>query len=195
MSKYKYFCETFGKVDHALVHSVARCDSYWFMILHLWEAESAFCALCAVSVLPRVFLSVSSVAQKILRFAQDDSWMLRMTVRRSVLHVIRSVTAVMLSGAKHLSHHSAPLSFRPSTFHCYFDRAERVEKSICCAAPSSEYAASDDYSSGAVGSSILKGSPRAWLLPSMKCYILWTPNALTINYLTINTVGQKHPPC
>ena len=39
---------------------------------------------------------------------------LRMTVRRSVLHVIRSVTAVMLSGAKHLSYHSVPLSFRPS---------------------------------------------------------------------------------
>ena len=92
------------------------------MILYSWDAESAICALCAVSVLPRVFLSVSSVEQKILRFAQDDSvdkaqddsWMLRMTVRRSVLHVIRSATTVMLSGAKHLSHHSAPLSFRPS---------------------------------------------------------------------------------
>ena len=58
--------------------------------------------------------------------------LLKMTVGRSVLHVIRSVTAVMLSGAKHLSHHSAPslsflpftsLSFRLSASHCNFDRA------------------------------------------------------------------------
>jgi len=47
----------------------------------------------------------------------------------TVLHAIRDAIPVMLSGAKHLSHYSAPLSFRPSTFHCHFDRAERVEKS------------------------------------------------------------------
>jgi len=36
---------------------------------------------------------------------------------------------------------------------------------MLCVAPSSEYTVSDDYSAGAAGSSILKGSPRAWLLP------------------------------
>ena len=33
------------------------------------------------------------------------------------------------------------------------------------AVPSPEYAVSDDYSADAAGSSTLKGSPRAWLLP------------------------------
>ena len=76
--------------------------------------------------------------------------------RHSVLHAIRDAIPVMLSGAKHLSHHSAPLSFRPSgaSGEIYLLRG-----------PSSEYAVSDDYSSGAAGSSAPKGSPRAWLLP------------------------------
>ena len=89
----------------------------------------------------------------------------------------------MLSEAKHLSHYFS---------HCHFDRAERVEKSVLlCAAPSSEYAVSDDYSAGAAGSSILKGSPRAWLLPfsHLEMVCLWTRNALSINRLTVNTVG------
>ena len=47
-------CETLGKGDRALVRSVACCDSYWCMILHPWESESAIGALCALSVLPRV---------------------------------------------------------------------------------------------------------------------------------------------
>ena len=34
--------------------------------------------------------------------------------RHSVLHAIRDAIPVMLIGAKHLSYHSAPLSFRPS---------------------------------------------------------------------------------
>ena len=51
------FRKTLGMGDRALVHSVACCDSYWCMILHPWEAESAFCALCAISSLPRVLLS------------------------------------------------------------------------------------------------------------------------------------------
>ena len=50
------FCKTLGMGDRALVCSVACCDSYWFMILHPWEFESAFCALCATLVLPRVLL-------------------------------------------------------------------------------------------------------------------------------------------
>ena len=50
------FCKTLGMGDRALVCSVACCDSYWFMILHPWESESAICALCAISVLPRVLL-------------------------------------------------------------------------------------------------------------------------------------------
>ena len=73
VSENSLLCKTLGNVDHALVRSVAYFVSYWFMILHLWEAESAICALCDLSFLPRVFLSVSSVEQKILRFAQDDS--------------------------------------------------------------------------------------------------------------------------
>ena len=51
------FCETLGPGDRALVRSVVCCDSYWCMILHPWEFESAFCALCATLVLPRVLLS------------------------------------------------------------------------------------------------------------------------------------------
>ena len=53
-----------------------------------------------------------------------------------------------------------------------------MEKSgIFCAAPSSEYAVSDDYSAGAAGSSTLTGSSRAWLLPfsppiMMRTYVL-----------------------
>ena len=55
---------------------------------------------------------------------------------------------------------------------------------MLCAAPSSEYAVSDDYSAGAAGSSSPKGSPRAWLLPfslpiMMRTYVLegrfWSP--------------------
>ena len=139
VSEYKYFCETLGTADRALVRSVACCDSYWFMILHLWEAESAFCALCDLSFLPRVFLSVSSVEQKILRCAQDDSWTklrmivwtkLRMAVRRSVLHLIRSVTAVMLSGAKHLSYHSAPCHFDRALPSCHFARASHLRVTL-----------------------------------------------------------------
>ena len=77
--------------------------------------------------------------------------------RASHCHFDRARPIVMLSEAKHLSHHSA---------HCHFDRAERVEKSgMLSAAPSSEYTVSDDYSAGAAGSSTPKGSPRAWLLP------------------------------
>ena len=71
--------------------------------------------------------------------------------------------------------------------------------------------------SGAVGSSTLKGSPRAWLLPEYhpkcsggafseksvtpnvqvtpKVTVLWTRNALSMNGLTINTVGIFDPPC
>ena len=151
VSEYKYFCETLGTADRALVRSVACCDSYWFMILHLWEAESAFCALCAISVLPRVFLSVSSVEQNILRFAQDDSVDKAQDDSEAVsltcyskchrCHVERSETSFTPF---------RPLSFRPNTFHCHFDRAahchfdrafpschfdraERVEKSVCYA--------------------------------------------------------------
>ena len=54
------FCKTLKTLrtgDRALVRSVACCDSYWCMILHPWEFESAFCALCAISPLPRVLLS------------------------------------------------------------------------------------------------------------------------------------------
>jgi len=50
------FCKTLGMGDRALVRSVACCDSYWFMILYPWEYESAICALCDISVLPRVLL-------------------------------------------------------------------------------------------------------------------------------------------
>ena len=50
-------CETLGAADHALVRSVAGCDSYWCMILHPWEYESAIYALCAISSFPRVLLS------------------------------------------------------------------------------------------------------------------------------------------
>ena len=49
-------CETLGTGDRALVRSVACCDSYWCVILHPWESESAICALCAISALPRVLL-------------------------------------------------------------------------------------------------------------------------------------------
>ena len=65
------------------------------------------------------------------------------------------------------------------------------------AAPSSEYTVSDDYSSDAAGSSPPKGSPRAWLLPfsHLEMVCLWTRNALSINCLTINTVGIFDPPC
>ena len=76
---------------------------------------------------------------------------------------------------------SLSLSFRPSAPHCHVERSETsftpfrplsfrpsgASGEICmlCAAPSSEYTVSDDYSAGAAGSSALKGSPRAWLLP------------------------------
>ena len=50
------FNKTLGTGDQALVRSVACCDSYWFMILYPWESESAICALCDISVLPRVLL-------------------------------------------------------------------------------------------------------------------------------------------
>ena len=73
VSENSLLCKTLGNVDHALVRSVACCDSYWCMILYPWDAESAICALCDLSFLPRVFLSVSTVEQKILRCAQDDS--------------------------------------------------------------------------------------------------------------------------
>ena len=88
---------------------------------------------------------------------------------------------------------------------------------MLCAAPSSEYTFSDDYSAGAAGSSTTKDSPRAWLLPenhpqcpygtfleksvtpnvqvTPKVAVLWTRNALSMNRLTINTVGIFDPPC
>ena len=50
------FCKTLGKVNHALVRFVACCDSYWCVIMYPWEYESAICAQCAISVLPRVLL-------------------------------------------------------------------------------------------------------------------------------------------
>ena len=56
----------------------------------------------------------------------------------------------------------ALLSFRPS--------GASGEICMLCAAPSSEYTVSDDYSAGAAGSSTLKGSPRARLLPIMSPY-------------------------
>ena len=167
VSEYKYFCETLGTADRALVRSVACCDSYWFMILHLWEAESAFCALCDLSFLPRVFLSVSSVEQNILRFAQDDSVDKAQDDSEAVsltcyskchrCHVERSETSFTPF---------RPLSFRSSVSLLSF-RPSGASGEICmlCAAPLSEYTVSDDYSSGAAGSSAPKGSPRAWLLP------------------------------
>ena len=82
----------------------------------------------------------------------DDSLLLMVKVWHSVLHVIRSAIPVMLSGAKHLSHHSALSlisSFRPtvisterfplsflllcSSDYVDCDRANRVEKSVCYA--------------------------------------------------------------
>ena len=199
VSENSLLCKTLGNVDHALVRSVAYFVSYWFMILHLWEAESAICALCDLSFLPRVFLSVSSVEQKILRFAQDDS-----VDRAQDDSVALCLTCYSKCHHSHVERSETSSSlFRPTVISfALLKRLRRLRPSessgeICmlCAAPSSEYAVSDDYSSGAAGSSTTKCSPRAWLLPSMKCYILWTPNALTINYLTINTVGQKYPPC
>ena len=154
----------------------------------------------------------SRFAQATLSIATESSYCSAPChfARASHCHFARARPIVMLSGAKHLSHHSA---------HCHFDRAERVEKSgMLCAAPSSEYTVSDDYSAGAAGISTPKGSPRAWLLPEYhppqcpyrtfseksvtpnvqvppKVAVLWTRNALSMNRLTINTVGIFDPPC
>ena len=49
-------CETLGTADHALLRSVACCDSYWCITLHPWESESAFHALYTIQVLPKVLL-------------------------------------------------------------------------------------------------------------------------------------------
>ena len=64
---------------------------------------------------------------------------------------------------------------------------------MLCAAPSSEYTISDDYSAGAAGSSTPKGSPRAWLLPfsHLEMVSLWTRNALfirTVEEVVLGTV-------
>ena len=102
---------------------------------------------------PLSFLSL--VLKRLRRFRSSDSH----------CHFDRARPIVMLSEAKHLSHYSALCHFDRAS-HCHFDRAERVEKSgMLCAAPSSEYTVSDDYSAGAAGSSTLRCSPRAWLLP------------------------------
>ena len=124
VSENSLLCKTLGNVDHALVRSVACCDSYWFMILHLWEAESAFCALCAISVLPRVFLSVSSVEQKILRFAQDDSVDKAQDDSEAV-----SLTCYSKCHRCHVEWSETSFTpFRPLSHfflstHCHFDRA------------------------------------------------------------------------
>ena len=177
-------------------------------------------------------------------------------VWHSVLHAIRSANPVMLSGAKHLSHHSA---------HCHFDRAlppvistfrltvistERSEwrnlpnrpaTCLFCAPQSFRPFASQSFRpcrppvisterftvistersewrnlyasyarhrrrnmrSPTTTAQALRGArpQRALLAPgcclsfARNIVVLWIPNALTINYLTINTVGQKYPPC